>query len=83
MEPLSFIDVEFQIKRKTRKTRLEQLTERLEKLIPWKLLLDLTRPYYFVSGRRGRQPYDLELMLRIPLLQITYNLSAPQMEDYL
>lgn len=83
MEQLSFIDVEFQTKRKTRKTRLERLTERLEKLIPWKLLLDLIRPYYFVSGRRGRQPYDLELMLRIHLLQIAYNLSDPQMEDYL
>lgn len=52
-------------------------------MIPWKDLLDLIRPHYFVSGRRGRQPYALELMLRIHLLQITYNLSDPQMEDCL
>ena len=81
MEQLSFTDLEIEIRRKTRKTRLERLTQRLESLIPWKDLLDLIRPHYFVSGRRGRQPYALELMLRIHLLQITYNLSDPQMED--
>lgn len=42
----------------------------------------MIRPFYFESGRPGRQPYDLELMLRIHLLQISYNLSA-QMEDFL
>lgn len=83
MEQLSFTDLEIEIRRKTRKTRLERLTQRLESLIPWKDLLDLIRPHYFVSGRRGRQPYALELMLRIHLLQITYNLSDPQMEDCL
>lgn len=83
MEQLSFTDLEIEIRRKTRKTRLERLTQRLESLIPWTDLLDLIRPHYFVSGRRGRQPYALELMLRIHLLQITYNLSDPQMEDCL
>ena len=83
MEQLSFTYLEIEIRRKTRKTRLERLTQRLESLIPWKDLLDLIRPHYFVSGRRGRQPYALELMLRIHLLQITYNLSDPQMEDCL
>ena len=54
MEQLSFTDLEIEIRRKTRKTRLERLTQRLESLIPWKDLLDLIRPHYFVSGRRGR-----------------------------
>ena len=41
MEQLSFTDLEIEIRRKTRKTRLERLTQRLESLIPWKDLLDL------------------------------------------
>ena len=35
------------------------------------------------SGRRGRQPFPLDLMLRIHLLQVAYNLSDPRMEDLL
>lgn len=83
MHQLSFTDMEFELRRKTRKTRTERVTERLDELVPWGDLLDLIRPFYFESGHRGRQPFDLELMLRIHLLQISYNLSDPQMEDFL
>ena len=80
MEQLSFSDLETSLRRKT---RMERLTERLEKLVPWSDLLALIQPYYYESGRRGRQPFPLELMLRIHLLQIAYNMSDPQMEDFL
>lgn len=83
MEQLSFSDLETSLRRKTRKTRTERLTERLEKLVPWSDLLALIQPFYYESGRRGRQPFPLELMLRIHLLQIAYNMSDPQMEDFL
>ena len=83
MEQYSFVDLEMAARRKTRKTHAERLTERLDKLVPWKDLCDLIRPHYFVSGRRGRQPFPLELMLRIHILQSAYNLSDPQMEDFL
>lgn len=83
MDQLSFSDLESSFRRKTRKTRTEALTERLNELVPWQELLDLIRPFYYVSGRRGRQPYPLEQMLRIHLLQCSYNLSDPQMEDFL
>ena len=79
---LSSIDDET-LQLKTRKTKTERVTERLETLVPWSTLIELIKPCYFVSGRRGRQPYDLELMLRIHLLQVVYNLSDPQMEDFL
>lgn len=59
------------------------MTERLETFVPWSELIDLIKPCYFVSGRLGRQPYDLELMLRIHLLQVVYNMSDPQKEDFL
>ena len=83
MEQLSFSDLETSLRRKTRKTRTERLTERLEKLVPGSDLLALIQPFYYESGRRGRQPFPLELMLRIHLLQIAYNMSDPQMEDFL
>ena len=41
MEQLSFSDLETSLRRKTRKTRTERLTERLEKLVPWSDLLYL------------------------------------------
>ena len=83
MEQSSFTELEIELQRKTRKTHVERLTERLDRLVPWTSLLDLIRPHYVTSGRRGRQPYPLEVMLRIHLLQIAYNLSDPRMEDFL
>ena len=60
MEQLSFSDLETSLRRKTRKTRTERLTERLEKLVPWSDLLALIiQPFYYESGRRGRQPFLL------------------------
>ena len=53
MHQLSFTDMEFELRRKTRKTRTEHVTERLDELVPWGDLLDLIRPFYFESGHRG------------------------------
>lgn len=83
MMQLSFGDVEFDSRPKTKQTCMERMTARLERLVPWDAALKLIRPYYHVAGRPGRQPYPLELMLRIHLFQITYNLSDPKMEDIL
>ena len=62
---------------------MERLTERLNELVPWDALLGLIRPHYCTSGRRGRQPFPQDQMLRIHLLQAAYNLSDPRMEDLL
>ena len=83
MEQLSFTDLEAGLRCKTRKTHVERLTERLEELVPWTALQDLIRPLYYPPGRRGRQQFPLDLMLRIHLLQVAYNLSDPRMEDLL
>lgn len=74
-------DVDLQ--HKTSKTKTESVTERLEALVSSSALFELIRPSYFVHDRRDRQPCDLELMLRVHLLQIVYNMRAPQMEDFL
>ena len=70
-EQPSFASLEFQNKK--RKTRREAFLERMEERI---------RPHYPKAGR-GRQPYDLSVMLRVHIVQVCYNLSDPGMEDLL
>ena len=42
--------------------------------MPWEEPEQLIRPYYY-EGKYGNKPYELELMLRIHLLQNLYDLS--------
>ena len=46
----------------------------MEKLIPWSEWVGIVQPHYY-KGERGNKPYDLELMLRIYVLQHLYNLA--------
>ena len=56
--------------------RRTKFLETLERIIPWQDLKSLIGPYYS-EGKRGAQPYPLELMIRIHFLQLVYNLSDP------
>ena len=67
---LSFINDEL----KEVKTHKREFLEQIERIMPWGELEELVRPCYY-EGKRGNKPYDLELMLRIHLLQNLYNLS--------
>ena len=80
LEQPSFASLEFQNKK--RKTRREAFLERMDALIPWERLEERIRPHYPKAGR-GRQPYDLSVMLRVHTVQVCYNLSDPGMEDLL
>ena len=80
MEQPSFASLEFQNKK--RKTRREAFLERMDALIPSERLEERIRPHYPKAGR-GRQPYDLSVMLRVHTVQVCYNLSDPGMEDLL
>ena len=42
--------------------------------MPWGQLYELVKPCYY-EGALGNKPYDLELMLRIHLIQNLYDLS--------
>jgi len=80
MSQLTFAEAEYNIKK--RKTRREKFLERMEGLIPWaKFEKQLTKKYS--KGLSGRKPYPLNVMLRIHIMQLTYNLSDPAMEDSL
>jgi len=52
-------------------------------VVPWSALLAVIAPHYPKFGNRGRQPYPLETMLRVHLMQQWYALSDPAMEEAL
>jgi IS5 family transposase len=53
-----------------KRTRREPLVCEMEKVVPWKALIDLIDPHYpKTSSKGGCQPYPLATMLRIHLLQ--------------
>lgn len=56
------------------KTHKKEFLGQIERIMPWGELEELVRPCYY-EGKRGNKPYELELMLRIHLLQNLYNLS--------
>jgi IS5 family transposase len=67
-----------------KRTRRERFLAEMEKVVPWKALIDLIEPHYpKISSKGGRPPYPLTTMLRIHLLQQWYDLSDPAMEDAL
>ena len=61
-------------------TRRERFLTEMDAVIPWRGLLKLIEPHYH-AGKTGRQPHDLERMLRIYFMQQWFNLSDPQAED--
>ena len=81
MHQLTFGDAEQQGKRK--RTRREVFLAEMDRVVPWEELLAVIAPHYPRMGQRGRQPYPLETMLRIHLLQQWYALSDPSMEEAL
>ena len=77
---LSFSDVEYADKRK--KTQKERFLEKMEAILPLERWCAIIRPYYYVKGS-GRQPIELEIMLKMYLLSNWFNLSDEQAEDLL
>jgi len=78
---LSFGDAEEMGKRK--RPRRESFLSEMEQVVPWSALLAVIAPHYPKLGNRGRQPYRLETMLRVHLMQQWYALSDPAMEEAL
>ncbi len=56
------------------RTKKKEFLERIERIVPWGEWITLIKPCYY-KGERGNKPYDLELMLRIYLIQNLYDLS--------
>lgn len=56
------------------RTRKKEFLNQIDRIIPWGEWISLIQPCYY-KGERGNKPYDLELMLRIYMLQNLYDLS--------
>ncbi|MBQ3371724.1 MAG: IS5 family transposase [Oscillospiraceae bacterium] len=56
------------------RTKKKEFLAQIDRIVPWGVWIEEIKPYYY-KGERGNKPYDLELMLRIYLLQNLYDLS--------
>ena len=56
------------------KTRKKEFLGQMDAIIPWEKWIGIIKPYYY-GGERGNKPYELELMLRIHMLQNFYDLA--------
>ena len=74
----TFSDIEYS-KRK-RITKREEFLKIMDEIIPWEEWVEYIRAYY-PKGERGRPPRGIELMLRMYLLQVWFNLSDEMVED--
>ncbi len=56
------------------RTKKKEFLEQIDRIVPWGEWIEEIKPYYY-KGDRGNKPYELELMLRIYLLQNLHGLS--------
>ena len=56
------------------RTKKKEFLAQMDRIIPWGEWKALIQPYYY-KGERGNKPYELELMLRLFILQNLYNLA--------
>ena len=78
MKQESFSDMEYRCRKK--KTKREEFLDTMEEIIPWDEWVSLIVPHY-PAGKRGRPPIEIEIMLRMYLLQCWFNLSDEGVED--
>ena len=78
MKQQSFCDIEYSNRR--RKTKREEFLDSMNEIIPWDQWIEFVRPYYY-SNKRGRRPKDIEVMLRMYLMQNWFNLSDEGIEE--
>ncbi len=77
-EQYNFTDIEYGQRR--RKTKRDDFLEKMDKMVPWGEWAEIVKPYY-PEGKRGRRPQEIELMLKMLLLQTWFNLSDEGVED--
>ena len=70
MKQQTLSDMEYSCRKK--KTKRKEFLEIMEEIIPWEERVGIIKPYY-PTGKRGRPPIELELMLRMYLLQCWFN----------
>src|SRR4051812_35880101 len=66
----------------TKKTRKREFLDEMERVVPWKALVQIIEPHW-PKSKTGRPPFAIETMLRIHYLQHWFGLSDPAMEEAL
>src|SRR6185369_10454149 len=66
----------------TKKTRKREFLDEMERVVPWKVLVEIVEPHW-PKSKTGRPPFAAETMLRIHYLQQWFGLSDPAMEEAL
>ena len=64
-----------------RRTARARFLSQMESVVPWADLVALVEPHRPAAGRRGRQPWPTETLLRMLLVQAWLNLSDEGCED--
>jgi IS5 family transposase len=77
---LTFTDTEYGERKRV--SRREVFLQKMEQIIPWETLVGIIKPYYY-KGERGRPPRGIEVMLRMYLLQIWFNLADESAEEHI
>ena len=78
MNQMTFSDVEYSHRKKM--TRKEQFLHEMDAIIPWESWVAIIAPFY-PTGKRGRPPRGIEIMLRMYLLQNWFHLGDEAIED--
>ncbi len=66
----------------TKKTRKREFLGEMERVVPWKVLVQVIEPHW-PKSKTGRPPFAIETMLRIHYMQQWFGLSDPAMEEAL
>ncbi len=78
MNQMTFSDMKYSGRKRV--TQKEKFLREMNDIIPWADWVNKILPYY-PKGKRGRPPRGIEVMLRMYLLQIWFNLSDEGLED--
>ena len=78
MNQMTFSDMEYSGRKRV--TQKEKFLHEMNDIIPWAEWVNKILPYY-PTGKRGRPPRGIEVMLRMYLLQIWFSLSDEGIED--
>lgn len=79
MKQMSFASAEYAVKKRV--TRREKFLGEMAQVVPWTALEAVIEPHYPKSGRVGRPPIGVPVMLRMYFLQQWFGLSDDGLED--
>lgn len=78
MKQMTFSDVEYSSRKRVAKR--EVFLDMMDSIIPRTAWIAMIAPYY-PDGKRGRRPIEIEVKLRMFLLQVWFSLSDEGLED--